>query len=259
LFGDTAACNDVYKQACLGTVNAGNTAATPATFQKCGADFATGACGDLFSHSPPASCRSMGGPVGNGMACGDDWQCASGRCSVPGTAVCGVCVDRAPAAGACSVDDDCEYGLVCASRVCVAPGGAGMACDAGHPCSFANACKLTGDGGTMGTCGPTLGPGQPCNALEDCGLAQGLFCNPQTKLCQKAGSAQPGEQCGVVGGNIVYCAGSGGRCATPPGGMTGTCPALIGPGSACSPTMPCKFGSKCVDAICTVPDPSSCH
>src|SRR5690349_10443104 len=77
LFGDAATCNDVYKQACLGTVNAGNTAATPATFQKCGADFAAGACGDLFSHSPPASCRSMGGPVGNGMACGDDWQCAS--------------------------------------------------------------------------------------------------------------------------------------------------------------------------------------
>jgi hypothetical protein len=257
-FGDAAACTDAYKQACLASVGAGNTSATPAAYQHCGADFAQVACGDLFSHNPPASCRPSGGPVAVGMGCGDDWQCASGRCSIPSNATCGVCIDRAPAGSACRAEDDCEYGLTCASMLCVPQGGPGAMCDAGHPCTFGNACK-TGDGGTQGTCGPTVGAGQTCNSLEDCAFADGAFCNPQTRLCVAAGSAQPGEQCGFVGGTYVFCAGAGGACTIAAGSMTGTCPAIVEPGGACSSTMPCKIGSRCINGVCTTFNPSTCH
>jgi hypothetical protein len=196
--------------------------------------------------------------VANGMACGDDWQCASGRCSVPADAACGVCIVRAPAGSACRFEDDCDYGLACASNLCVPQGDLGAMCDGTHPCKFGTACK-TGDGGTRGTCGPTVGAGEACNSLEDCALAQGLFCNPQTRLCQAASSAQPGGQCGLVGGTFVFCAGSGGRCTAPAGTMTGTCPAIVEPGGACSTTMPCKIGSKCLNSVCTLPNPSTCH
>jgi hypothetical protein len=258
LFGDMTTCLDSYTHGCLASANAPSSGATPASFQRCGADYAQGTCADLFSHNPPASCRASGGSVPNGGACGDDWQCTSGHCSVPANATCGVCGDRLGAGRQCRVEDDCDFGLRCTDGACVAQGAAGATCDVGHPCSFDNTCRLA-DGGTTGTCGPFSGAGQPCTALEDCGLAQGLVCNPQTKVCQMATSAQAGEQCGFVGGTIVFCAGSGGRCTTPPGGITGTCPALVTPGGACSTTMPCKAGATCVNALCTSPDPSTCR
>src|SRR5262249_2577446 len=154
---------------CLASVGAGNTASTPAAVERCSTDYAQVACNDLFSHNPPASCRASGGPVANGMACGDDWQCASGRCSVPASATRGGCISRAAARGMCSVEDDCDYGLTCASGLCVPRGAAGAMCDTAHPCTFGTACR-TGDGGTSGTCGPIVGPGQPCNSAAECDL-----------------------------------------------------------------------------------------
>ena len=138
LFGDLATCIDVAKSGCLGSLQATKTAATPDAFLKCSQDIKTATCSDVLSNKTPPSCQPKGGTVGNGMACGDYWQCMSGRCAIPNNATCGVCANLAPAGGACpsDTDDECDYGLVCADNLlCVTPGAGGAACDANHPCA----------------------------------------------------------------------------------------------------------------------------
>src|SRR6266542_2583845 len=61
VFIDEATCTDVYKRACLATLSAPKTGATPAGIRQCGLDAMNESCADLFSHNPPASCRPMSG------------------------------------------------------------------------------------------------------------------------------------------------------------------------------------------------------
>jgi hypothetical protein len=257
IFGDEATCTAAYKQACLATLAAPKTGATPAAIKQCGTDAMSSACSELLSHNPPTSCRPTGGMIANGMACGDDWQCTSGRCSVPANATCGVCGDRAAAGGTCTGDEDCAYALACTAGVCVARGAPGAPCDLTHPCAFGSAC-IAADGGTSGTCGTPAAAGEPCTGGE-CDTASAAFCNPLTRRCQVAMSAMAGGACGIVNGNLVFCEGAAGACTTPTGAVMGTCPALVEPGGACAMGMPCKAGSKCVNSVCKISDPSSCQ
>ncbi len=257
IYADEATCTDAFKKSCLATLAAPKTGATPAGIEQCGLDAKSASCSDLLSHNPPASCRPTGGTVANGMACGDDWQCASGRCTVAANATCGICADRSAAGGTCVGDEDCAYGLACTAGVCVARGAAGASCDVGHPCAFGNACR-TAAGGTSGTCGPPAAAGEACSNGE-CDTASAAFCNPLTMRCELATSAKAGSACGIVNGNLVFCKGAAGACTTPMGAVMGTCPALVEPGGACGMGTPCKVGARCVNSVCTIPDPSSCH
>ncbi len=258
-FTQSTPCTDFFKTQCLASLKAAHTGATPAAFEQCAREVSAETCTDSLSHNPPASCHAAGGSVTNGGACGDDWQCASGRCSVPQDSTCGVCADRAGAGSACKVDDDCQYGSLCANQLCVMPVPAGMACDANHPCAAPNVCN----GATLtaqGTCGAPAAAGQSCANNIRCDLTKGEFCNPQTTTCQSAAIAQAGEPCGLVAGNIVFCGGAlficNGATALNP---TGTCPALVDPGGACSDSAPCKTGSKCVSGVCKALDPAACQ
>jgi hypothetical protein len=260
-----ATCSAVAKTSCLGSLQATKTAATPDIYMKCSQDINTAACSDVLAHKTPASCHPQGGTVGNGMACGDDWQCASGHCAIPDNATCGVCADLAGGGGSCPnhTDDECEFGLVCAdSLLCVAPGGAGVSCDTGHPCINPLVCV----GATMtapGVCGMGGMPGAACTSDQGCSVVQGLWCTRDTnRTCAAIAAADPGGRCGFLGvSEFALCkgGGGGGGCNVATGGVMGTCPKLGMPGEACSSTAPCKAGAKCVNGLCAVRDPAACR
>jgi len=265
LFGDSATCNAVAKTGCLGSLQATKTAATPDVFSKCGQDLKTATCADILAHKPPPSCQPKGGTVGNGMACGDDWQCMSGHCTIPDNSTCGVCGSLAPAGGSCpnKTDDECEFGLVCADNfLCVTPGAAGASCDANHPCANPLVCV----GATMtaqGTCTMGGALGAPCTSDQGCSLVQGLWCTrAANRTCATVAGADPGMPCGFLGvTEFALCrgGGGGGGCNVVTGTAMGTCPRLAMPGDACSATTACKAGAKCVNGLCAVREPAACR
>ncbi|HMJ52006.1 MAG TPA: hypothetical protein VK540_08010 [Polyangiaceae bacterium] len=265
LFGDLATCNAVAKTACLGSLQATKTAATADTFLQCSQDLKMAACTDILAHQSPPSCHPKGGTVGNGMACGDDWQCMSGHCAIPDNTTCGVCASLAPAGGPCpkKTDDECEFGLVCADNfLCVTPGAAGASCDANHPCANPLVCA----GATMtaqGTCTTGGALGAPCTSDQGCSLLQGLWCTrAANRTCASVVGADPGMPCGfmsVTAFSLCKGGGAGGGCNLVAGTAMGTCPRLGMPGEACTDTAPCKVGAKCVNGLCAVREPAACR
>jgi hypothetical protein len=258
LWGDEATCQDRVVPACVKGLAASSTGATAAGYETCAADVGATECSALVSRNMPASCRPSGGRVAAGGACGDDWQCQSGYCSIPSGEACGTCASRLSAGSACTDDAQCEFGLNCSgalgSKVCLASGMAGATCDDNHPCASPNVCI----GKTVtasGTCGPGAPPGGACDT-SGCDFAQALFCHPITKVCQRITFAKPGEQCGVINSGLVGCSGS---TCVPPGQLVGTCSAIADDGAACNPNGPnCKAGAKCIGGTCQVPDPATC-
>jgi hypothetical protein len=265
LFGDMATCTSVAKTGCLGSLQATQTAATPDVFMKCSSDLKMASCADVLSHNTPPTCRPKGGTVGNGMVCGDDWQCMSGRCNIPATATCGVCASLAPAGGSCpqNSDDECEFGLVCADNlICVAPGAAGAACDVNHPCAAPYVCQ----GATttaQGTCAMGGAVGDTCTSDQGCSIVEGTWCTRAApRTCAKIGAAEVGMACGFLGvGEFALCkaGGPGGGCSVPTGAIMGTCPRRAAPGEACSAMTPCKVGATCINGLCTVREPAACR
>jgi hypothetical protein len=265
LFGDMATCIDIAKTGCLGSLQATKTAATPDIFMKCSQDLKMAACENVLAHQSPPSCHPSGGTVGNGMACGDDWQCMSGHCSIPDNSTCGVCANLGAAGGACpnKTDDECEFGLVCADNMlCVAPGAAGGSCDGNYPCANPLVC-MGATATAQGTCAMGGGLGAPCTSDQGCRLVQGLWCTrAANRTCANAGAVDPGMACGFLGTtefSLCKGGGPGGGCNVATGMVMGTCPRLAMPGDACSDTVHCKAGAKCVNGQCAVRDPSACR
>jgi hypothetical protein len=260
LWGNEDTCAARVAPSCTKGLTAPTTGATAARYETCAADVLAADCATLLSRNTPASCRPSGGQVQAGAACGDDWQCQSGYCSIPGTANCGTCSTRLTAGSACVNDEQCEFGLSCSGpdgmKLCVAQGMAGAVCDDTHPCASPNVC-IRAVGSASGTCGAGAPPGGACDK-SGCDFAQGLFCHPTTKVCQKINFAMPGEQCGVINNGLVGCTGS---ACLPPGQLVGTCGAVADDGAACDTVSGpnCKAGAKCIGNTCQVPDPSTCQ
>jgi hypothetical protein len=260
-----ATCTAVAKTGCLGSLQATKTAATPETFMKCSLDLKMVECSDILAHKSPPSCQPKGGTVGNGMPCGDDWQCSSGHCAIPDNATCGVCASLAGAGASCpnKTDDDCEFGLVCADNLlCVAPGAAGAACDANHPCGNPRVC-IGATTTAQGTCTTGGALGAPCTSDQGCSVLQGLWCTRATnRTCANIVAADAGMACGFLGlTEFALCkgGGGGGGCNIATGAAMGTCPRLALPGEACSAAAPCKAGAKCVNGQCAVREPAACR
>jgi hypothetical protein len=262
LFGDVATCVDIAKSSCVASLRAKDTGATPAKLSQCARDLTTASCTDVLSHNPPASCRPAG-PIGDGMPCGDDWQCESGVCSLSAGSLCGVCGRRADPNGICGTgrDEECAYGETCTSRICSAPVPGGGSCaqtlKCAHPyvCSAASTCVMGG------------GPGAPCMDGRGCADHQGLWCPPAINTCATIQMADPGMPCGLLGsGQYVACKGAGDDgCKRAAGSTMGICPRLALPGEECGGAAgtSCRTGAVCAamgtTSICTVRDPSTCR
>ena len=90
-FGTVAKCTERLTLQCLDAVMAPGSGLDGTTMVACTAALATASCDDLFNRNVPAC--NFKGTRANGMACGADEQCTSGRCAKT-TGACGMCADH---------------------------------------------------------------------------------------------------------------------------------------------------------------------
>jgi hypothetical protein len=250
VYGDTTTCSTRVKASCVDQLAANGTGATPADEESCTKAVPGAACSDLLDNSYPADCQAKAGKLANGTTCGDSSQCQSTYCNLGQDGTCGACgPSRASAGGTCNRDDDCNYGIVCTSGVCTAPGSAGSTCDATHPCMGTLTCKNT-------VCATPDEAGNAC-VTGSCDSLAGLYCSVTgTRICTTIALAAAGQPCGVSTGSVIACSG-GGLC------NGGTCEAPAADGAACDDTA----GPRCLapavcgatSKVCTIPNAATCQ
>jgi hypothetical protein len=223
---------------------------------------------------PDACWAAIRGTVPADGACAFDAECISQACIVsPCDQACctGTCGgDRARGSGktddACSVDDECQIGLYCASGTCAPLLAAGDVCASSGSCADGLACRdvctvLPGlgeicDGAcrdigafcSLGKCvklalvGDLCGPDNECSgyyvcdATSHCSLPPGI---PVGAMCQV------GDRCGP-----------GAICVPEDGGIIGLCKQLVPEGAACDELHICASQAGCNATTNTCdPDP----
>jgi hypothetical protein len=264
VWGDATTCSAKLKSQFAGVLASNGTSWTPAAVDACAQAIPNATCDQILGRNLPSACIAKAGTLANGAACGDDSQCMGGHCNIPVGQVCGACSSFAAAGATCTQDADCDHGLVCvpgtSPRTCEAYVAQGAACDATHRCLPTLACK-------NGSCAAPDAAGTACtpNAGDTCDNLNGVFCNPQTKVCQQVSFVAPGAACGLVSGTLTLCKGGGGNLTaackgiTPPGYM-GTCQASAADGASCDDVNgpACQNPSVCTNGVCKLDDPSSC-
>jgi hypothetical protein len=256
-YGDEASCEARLLLACTPTLQDSKTALTPSKLEACSKKFMTLTCSAIYSRQLPDECKATGGTLVDGTACGDSFQCKGGLCKKPANTVCGTCTEPGQSGAACTADEDCDLGLVCAGSACVARAAQGATCDDNHPCAYGLSCS-------NGACQMAPGAGQSCTptlAGGNCDQSQGLFCNPSSLtagVCALAGYAGAGMPCGAVNGGYTLCTAAS-KCSAS-GVMTGTCIAPAADGAACNATNgpTCTSPALCANSVCTIPDTSTC-
>ncbi|HEY8080126.1 MAG TPA: hypothetical protein VIF62_38610 [Labilithrix sp.] len=252
-YGDVATCSTRQKSNCVPTINAPGSALTTAQVASCASALPNAACDDLLGRNLPDACHAQAGSLADGAACSDDSQCANKKCKKHKDAACGVCSSPAAAGGPCEVDENCDYGLACATNgVCVAQGMGGAICDVNHPCRSSFVCHT-------GSCVQPGAEGAPCDPMDPvCSLAKADYCDPTTKVCKKVATAPAGQSCGLPNGTLTICTASG--TCKPPNSVMGTCLAAAPDGMPCDATSgpACTPPAKCDSGQCKIPDPSAC-
>lgn len=267
LFGDPASCHRYIDEHCRISLAAPGTGLTSAAGSACEQELAALPCGQFTAGDlARTACIPHGGAVRAGGACGDDWQCAGGRCSIVGDTGCGVCTDPVGEGDTCA-GDGCAAGLTCvfdrtaSSGRCLPPFPAGGACDSTRPCAESEVCQRPNLDGDQGSCQPLRQVGQSCRPdVVACDYNQNAQCSPVTNQCElPSATVQPGQPCGWIDGHYAFC---NGLCAEPsPSSTAGTCMALeprIAQGRPCAGADACALGTSCVGGICALPDPSRC-
>jgi len=227
LFGSRTVCEQRLALDCLPKFGAPGTSATPAKILSCADSLATHPCAAFVKGDFGAACAPQAGGSIAGVACGDDWQCASTFCARAPDAVCGVCAPTTQPGGPC-VRGACSAGTVCpmGKSICVA-----------------------------------LEPGQlgaTCTVHEQCDIGNGVGCSPISGRCIRLtlGSSGP---CGAdLSGTMYAACPASGTCSALVGG---TCSMAAADGAACSAasTGPsCLPPARCVGGRCTLPNPALC-
>jgi hypothetical protein len=194
---------------------------TPANFAACAAavqklDF-EGYVRFFYEGDIGADCLPLvaGGTLPLGSPCRSWNQCASGRCSAPGSpGGCGQCVTPIPAGAPCTDVSElfrCAPGSLCLGSVCATLGEAGAACHAVVGINFAN----------------------PCHLFLRCGGGDTCVKPYPSDACMLGGAGAP---CAGIP-NLRYCDGAAGRCTDDP---------FAADGEACTGTgLLCEAGSFC--------------
>jgi hypothetical protein len=264
-WGDFATCSTREKLACMQSLAAHATAATPTTTETCSTALEQSTCVAFLSGvSPPTQCFAQKGVAANGAACAFSAQCSSGFCALTADSLCGTCAAM-PAAGDSCATTGCGPTLSCvkATMLCQAPVASGGACDKTLPCGTGLSCvgsTMTAMGTCMAdvttvgaTCDPQRKTGPTCDA------GSGLACNTMTKMCVMQPDATAGMPCGLINNVETRCA-AGATCETPTGQTAGTCVAPAADGAACDATNgpDCLFPAKCVAGTCQLPGSMTC-
>jgi len=205
----------------------------------------------LFFENPvvPADCR-LRGTLPNGSPCAGSDQCKSGACRST-SAGCGVCQDRVPSGGVCTIDIDCAEGLACHRSKCTPFVARGGACDTTTPCHVADAC-------VAGKCEARKKLKEACSsAVQDCDFT--TWCHETTNTCEPIGLGKLGTSCGQLStGGYALCE-FGLKCK---GTTVGVCVDAAKLGASCFKTG--LTGSQCETPLvctgtCIQPSTDSCR
>jgi hypothetical protein len=260
-YGSVSTCEQVTQGPCTEALGANGVTASTSEVESCAQGYTGASCSDLESNNTPSACQ-VHGSLAAGTACGSAIQCSGDSyCNIGTNSTCGVCAALVAAGGSCQAESDCEKGLVChtatgaTAGTCVAPVAQGASCTAGGtPCAFPDVC-------TGGTCQAAGGAGAQCDpAAGNCDITQGLYCG-QNSVCTKATIVSAGQACGLVNGTYALC-GSGSTCTLSGTTGMGTCAAAAANGASCGANgagAACMPGAACVNGVCTVANPASCH
>lgn len=295
-FGNMMTCLSRVSIACTQAVSAKGTSRTDSAFAACGDAIAGASCGGLarssiveflerhdnpFQYAPPLrACRFDLGPLTEGAACRDVWQCESGFCPAcqcapnsgqPGKAcISGFecypdafcvgdpgntqCVKGQPTGSPCSGTEPCgdvvgPY-LNCLNGVCAIPpayveGAEGASCPYPNPyCGPGLLCSKAG------LCVKRGQAGDACSGVgtkDTCGA--GMRC-AATQTCAPLKVLKQGDAC-VDSATDVICGGLGALC------QNGVCVGPIDDGAPCAiPGAGCLWPGACTSGVCALSDPA---
>jgi hypothetical protein len=202
----------------------------------------------------PDECRNQFGPRAEGKACMYGSQCETGMCGLTDpAAMCGTCTPRRAEGEACGDGYACAYDLDCVDSVCTKLGRLGDSCDRGEAaCNNAQsiACYLEQDAAT-GTCQLLPGLGELCSGPV---CRAELSCNLTSGSCVPDKMGTLGGACGYDAEDVYTWCPGGSYCDT-----NSVCVAKASTGEACPTGVRCRPGNRCLNAVCTVPDPTACN
>lgn len=241
-YGDLATCQSAQKAACMNSLAASSTGATPTTANACADALPGVACSDYNNNLLPVACQPAVGKLAAGAACAFSAQCQSQFCGIDKNASCGVCQPQPQVNDSCASLDSCGPGLTCVAKgtVCAAENPkVGDICDADTPCGSGFSCvgskaATATAAAVSGACQPAVASaGAACDSKKKtgpgCDPAKGLTCDPTSMLCIAAVVASAGQACD---GDLTVCAAAA-TCVIPTGATMGTCVAPAADGAAC--------------------------
>lgn len=262
---DTDTCEAREKLACMDSLAAPQTAATPTTVKACADALPQSSCDAFLSGvMPPMACLPQHGPRAMGAACSFSAECASGFCSVADDALCGTCA-ATPAPGASCATSGCGPTMICvkSTMTCQVPVAAAGACSKDQPCENGLSCvgaTMT----TMGTCQAEVATaGGACDPKQmtgpGCSTAAGLTCDTQMLMCVPQPLAAATQPCGLIGTTRTACK-AGASCSIPQGETMGVCVAPAADGGPCNSDVGpfCETPAKCVGGTCQLPGSMTC-
>ncbi|HTA93364.1 MAG TPA: hypothetical protein VK745_27490 [Polyangiaceae bacterium] len=256
-YGDLATCQSAQKAACMNSLAASSTGATPTTTSACADALPAVDCTDYNNNLLPVACQPVAGKLAAGAACAFSAQCQSRFCGIDKNASCGVCQPEPQVNDSCASLDSCGPGLTCVAKgtVCASEDAkTGDACDADTPCGAGFSCvgakaATTAAAAVQGACQPAVATtGAACDSKKKtgpgCDPAKGLACDPTSMLCIAAVVASAGQACD---GDLTVCAAAA-SCVIPTGATMGTCVAAAADGAACDTANgpSCLTLSRCI-------------
>jgi hypothetical protein len=272
-FSDLATCLSREHSACMASLTATATAATPETTEQCTLALPDEACSDFLNNNTPGACQAPPGPGALGAACVFNGQCASQFCGIGKNAACGTCQDKPAAGDSCSDLSGCGPGLKCVHQgtVCADVNTtSGESCDKDNPCGAGYSCVgAVAATMTAGTCQLAVSSvGAPCDPKKKlgpgCDPNLGLVCDAQASVCVAIQFVEPGATCD----SAEHVCSSGASCVIPMGQSIGTCVPAAADGAACDTVAgpDCMNLSRCVVSggagtagICAMLSDASCH